>query len=101
MLAENKTVAEIRREVENKCGIKMPPVLVQNLISKYGEQKIKEKIPLLGRVETENAPGFLIAALKDDYQLLPGRPLQQPERKKNSIRATEKNKIRGWCCREN
>lgn len=37
---------------------------------------MKEKIPLLGR-NVENAPGFLISALEEDYQLLPGRKQQK------------------------
>jgi hypothetical protein len=85
-------IYEIQSELQKTCGVEMPPEFLKNLVNKFGEQKIRDKIPLLGRVETENAPGFLIAALKDDYQLRPGRPQQQPERKKRAPARQKKTK---------
>jgi hypothetical protein len=93
--SRNNKVHEIQTEVEKTCGVQISVDLLDNLANKYGVEKIKEKISLLGRVKTKNAPGFLISALKDDYQLLPGRPQQQETRKKPALQRHKKEKSGG------
>jgi len=74
----NNNVINLQQLAEKACGVQMPVNLLENLVKEYGKEKVKEKLEMLGSVQTRNAPGFLITALKDDYQLRPGRPqLQQ------------------------
>ena len=61
---------------KNMSGAIIPLKLLENLVKEYGHEKVKEKIKLLGSVETKNAPGFLVAALRNNYVLIPGRPRQ-------------------------
>lgn len=65
---------ELQGLVEKTCGAKIPPNLLSNLVAEFGEEKVAEKIKMLGSVVTHNAPGFLIAALRDNYVMTPGRP---------------------------
>ncbi|WP_051273359.1 hypothetical protein [Desulfotruncus alcoholivorax] len=76
----DNNIKELQQQAEKACGVKIPTVLLRKLVDEYGREKVKEKIQMLGSVQTRNAPGFLIAALRDDYVLLPGQPQQQPKR---------------------
>jgi len=73
----NNNINELQMQAEKVCGVQLPVKLLDNLVKRYGAEKVKEKIQMLGSVETRNAPGFLIAALRDDYVLTPGQPRQQ------------------------
>ncbi|MBF7084142.1 helix-turn-helix domain-containing protein [Desulfallas sp. Bu1-1] len=76
----NNNINELQQQAEKACGAQLPAKLLENLVKKYGQEKVKEKIRMLGSVETRNAPGFLIVALRDDYILRPGRQQQQSTR---------------------
>jgi len=73
----NNNITELQQIAKNACGIQIPAELLEELVNEYGGEKVKEKIKMLGSVQTRNAPGFLVAALRDDYILRPGRPQQQ------------------------
>lgn len=72
--------AKLQETAEKTSGAKIPLVLLDKLVSEYGKEKVEEKLKLLGCVVTKNAPGFLIASLRDDYVLIPGRPQQKNAR---------------------
>lgn len=74
-------LTEFQQQAEKVCGVRIPLELLTNLVTEYGIGKVKEKINMLGSVRTRNAPGFLIAALRDDFRLMPGRPPQQQQKK--------------------
>jgi len=43
-------------------------------------EKVEGKICQLGNVRIKNVPGFLIAALKNDYTVVPSQPTKQRTR---------------------
>ncbi|TYO94513.1 hypothetical protein [Desulfallas thermosapovorans] len=90
--ANGTTITELQQQAEKVCGVRIPPELLTYLVTEYGIEKVKAKINMLGSVETINAPGFLIAALRDDFKLMPGRPqLQQQKRASPGGRVVQKN----------
>lgn len=67
---------KLQELAEKTSDAKIPLELLNKLVTEFGEGKVKEKLAMLGSVETKNAPGFLVAALRDNYVLIPGRPQQ-------------------------
>ncbi len=70
-----KVVLALQAAVKKACGAEIPGELLNDLLGKYSEKKIKEKIALMGTgtIEMKNVPGWLVAALKEDYKHVPGR----------------------------
>ena len=74
--ADPYNTTRLQELAKNISGAIIPLKLLDNLVKEYSQEKVKEKIKLLGSLETKNAPGFLVAALRDNYVLTPGRPRQ-------------------------
>jgi len=98
-VATNDTIilTKLQQQAEKVCGVRMSLDLINGLVAEFGEEKVDEKINMLGCVETKNAPGFLIDALRNDYILQPGRPQQQKRASPGcqAVRKNTKTKTRG------
>ncbi|SFF97487.1 Helix-turn-helix domain-containing protein [Desulfotomaculum arcticum] len=95
-VADQNNITELQQQAEKACSVHLPVELLNNLLAKYGIEKVREKIQMLGSVQTRNAPGFLIAALRDDYILQPGQIQQQPNRASPDKQAAlKKAQVRG------
>ncbi|WP_449240379.1 helix-turn-helix domain-containing protein [Desulfoscipio gibsoniae] len=75
------TLLQLQRQAEKMCGVRLTLDLLGEVVEKFGEEQVNEKINMLGSVQTRNAPGFLIAALRDDYIFASGQPRQQQQKR--------------------
>lgn len=91
---DTTTVTELQQQAEKMCSVQISVELLNNLATEYGVEKVKEKIKMLGSVQTRNAPGFLVTALRDDYVFMPGRPQQQKRASPGGQAVRNRNKAR-------
>jgi len=88
-------ITELQQMVKKACGTQIPAEMLEKLVNEYGGEKMKEKIKMLGSVQTRNAPGFLFTALHDDYILRPGQPQKQKRASPVGQTGLRKIKTRG------
>jgi len=64
----NSEAEELRALVNRICGTDIPSEFFSFILKDYDKENILEKLKLLKGVEVENVPGWLIAALKNNFK---------------------------------
>lgn len=75
LVAVENIASDLQAAVRDACGAEVPIEMLGAILRDYPEGKIREKIDLIrtAPAELKNVPGWLLVALKEDYEHVPGR----------------------------
>ncbi|GBF34322.1 hypothetical protein DCCM_3434 [Desulfocucumis palustris] len=97
-LISESSIQEIQEVARRNCAADLPADFIAGLLREYPPERIKEKIELIGAGagQIRNLPGLLLAALRDNYVNIPGKPAlkEKGENNNNVSRAGPKKEYR-------